>query len=242
MDSRTFALPTALLLSLCVSLPSCGGKQKKSESAANVEIDNEDEFDEGMEMMQEFGGMNQEKVDKTFRDIAPDLSACLTDAGKDQDYLFGDVAFLFKVNLEGVAEVAQVKSSNLGSFRAERCMLDVIKKTRWPKPVGGYIGLVNYGPMGYDAPEDIRPPVEWGSSDVEKTLTDAKNAEELYGCGRGGPFEITAYVGPTGRVLSAGVAHTDDNGEQTAACLVQAIEGMTFDSPGSWKAKVTFTR
>lgn len=240
MDCRTSALPATLLLSLC--LAACGGKKKETETAANVEVDNEDEFDDGMEMMQEFGGMNQEKVDKIFRRIAPDLSACLTSVGKNQDYLFGDVAFLFKVNLQGVAEIAQVKSSNLGSFRAERCMLGVIKKTTWPKPVGGYIGLVNYGPMGYVAPDDIRPPVEWAASDVEKTLTDAKNAEELYACGRGGPFEITAYIEGNGRVLSAGVAHTDDNGEETAACLVDVIEGMTFDSPGSWKAKVTFTR
>jgi hypothetical protein len=240
MDSRTRFLPAALLVSFCLS--ACGGKQKESESAVNVEVDNEDEFDDGMEMMQEFGGMNQEKVDKIFRRITPDLSACLTDVGRDQDFLFGDVAFLFKVNLQGVAEIAQVKSSNLGSFRAERCMLAVIKKTTWPKPVGGHIGLVNYGPMGYVAPDDIRPPVEWSSSDVEKTLTDSKNAEELYACGRGGPYEVTAYIAPNGRVLSAGVAHTDDNGEETAACLAGAIEAMTFDSPGSWKAKVTFAR
>lgn len=240
MDSRNFVIPAALLLALFQN--SCGGNKKEPESAAHVEIDNEDEFDDGMEMMQEFGGMNQEKVDKTFRQIAPDLSACLTETGKGQDYLFGDVAFLFKVNRSGVAEVAQVKSSNLGSFRAERCMLGVIKKTTWPKPVGGHIGLVNYGPMGYDAPEDVRPPVSWQASDVEKTLNDAKNAEVLYACGRGGPFEVTAYIAANGKVLSAGVAHTDDNGEETAACLVGAIEGMTFDSPGSWKAKVTFTR
>lgn len=241
MDSRNFALPTFLLLSL--TLASCGGKNKEADSASNVEVDNEDEFsDDGMEMMQEFGGMNQEKVDKTFRRIAPDLAGCLTSVGAAQDYLFGDVAFLFKVNLDGVAEIAQVKSSNLGSFQAERCMLDVIKETRWPKPVGGKIGLVNYGPMGYDAPEDIRPPVEWSSSDIEKTLTDPQNAEQLYACGRGGPFEITAYIEANGKVLSAGVAHTDDNGEETASCLVSAIENMTFDSPGSWKAKVTFVR
>lgn len=236
--SLSFACPFLIGLSLAA----CGGKQKESESAADVEIDNSDEFDDGLEMMQEFGGMNEEKVAKTFERIAPDLSSCLTTAGAGHDYLYGDVAFLIKVNVNGQAEVAHAKQSNLGSFQAERCMLEVIKKTRWPKPVGGRIGLVNYGPMGYDAPSDVRLPVEWSAKDIEDTLSEPENVETLNACGRGGPYELTAYVESNGRVLSVGVAHTDDTGEETASCLVGAVEGMTFNSPGSWKAKVTFRR
>jgi hypothetical protein len=234
------SLTAALILGL--SLTACGGKQKEPESAVEVEVDNQDEFDDGMEMMQEFGGMNEEKVTRTFNRIVPDMSACLTHAGDGHDFLYGDVAFLVKVNTEGKAEVVHAKSSNLGHFGAERCMLDIIRKTRWPKPVGGKIGLINYGPMGYDAPEDIRPPVDWSTSDIEETLAEDENADMLDACGSGGPYEITAYVESNGQVLSAGISHTDDTGEETASCLVGAVEGMHFNSPGSWKAKVTFRR
>lgn len=235
--SRLTVLP---ILLLGLSVASCGKKQKEADSAADVEVDNSDEFDDGMEMMQEFGGMNEEKVQSTFNRITPDLAGCLKSAGNGRKYLHGDVSFLIKVNMEGQAEVAHAKSSNLGSYQAERCMLDILKNTRWPKPVGGRIGLINYGPMGYDAPDDVRLPVQWTPSDIEKTLSDPHNAETLSACGRGGPFEITAYVESTGKVLSAGIAHTDDEGEETAQCLVSAIEKITFNSPGSWKAKVTF--
>lgn len=225
---------------LCTSLVSCGSKQKPAEEASQIEVNNDDEFDEGMEMMQEFGGMNEEKVTKTFKRLVPDLSACLTGAGSDQDYLYGDVAFLVKVNVKGIAQAAHAERSNLGSYQAENCMLEVLKSTRWPKPVGGHIGLARNG-MGYDAPGDVRPPVQWSASDVEETLQDPDNAEALRACGRGGPFEITAYIGTNGRVLSAGIAHSDDKGDATAACLIGAVEAMTFKSPGSWRAKVTFT-
>lgn len=236
------ALVSAVFLIAGSSLTACGGSKKEAESAPDIEVDNEDEFDDGMEMMQEFGGMNEEKVSRTFNRLIPDLTQCLTDAGNGQSYLFGDVAFLIKVNRNGQAEAAHAKSSNLGSHEAEQCMLRTLKASRWPKPVGGLIGLVNYGPMGYDAPSDVRPPVEWTREDIDSTLTDAENAKALYACGRGGPFEITAYVGTNGSVLSAGIAHTDDSGEDTANCLVETIEGMKFPSPGSWRSKVTFTR
>ena len=237
MRTRIVTAATALL---CVSLVSCGSNQKPANDAPQIEINNDDEFDEGMEMMAEFGGMNEEKVTRVFKRLVPDLSACLTGAGSGNDYLYGDVAFLVKVNRKGVAQAAHAERSNLGSYEAESCMLEVLKNTRWPKPVGGHIGLARNG-MGYDAPSDVRPPVQWSADDVRETLQDSENAEALRACGRGGPFEITAYIGTDGRVLSAGVAHSDDDGEQTAACLVSAVEAMKFQSPGSWRAKVSFT-
>lgn len=238
----TLATLTASLAILSSSfLVGCGKKNKPAEDATTVQIDNDDEFDDGMEMMQEKGGMNEEKVTKTFRRLQPDLSKCLLDSGKAADYLYGDVAFLVVVDQGGKAMQAYAERSNLGSYAAERCMLDVLRASRWPKPVGGLTGDARNG-MGYDAPPDIRPPVEWTEEDIEETLTEEENAEMLNACGGGGPFEITMYVSPSGRVLSAGVAHTVENGDETASCLVGALEGMTFNSPGSWRAKVTFRR
>lgn len=231
--------PLSVLFLTCSSLVACGGGKKPAEDAPKVEIDNEDEFDEGMEMMQEVGGMNEEKVTSTFKRLQPDLVDCLMTAGKGQDYLFGDVAFVVTVDRSGKAVAAHTERSTLGNYQAERCMLDVLTSSTWPKPVGGLIGYARNG-MGYDAPEDIRPPVDWSSAEIDETLADEKNRASLSACGSGGPYELTAYVAPSGKVLSVGVAHTVENGEEKAACLVTAVEEVRFKSPGSWRAKVTF--
>jgi len=217
----------------------CGGKQAPEAAAPGYEIDHEQDDSGGMEMMQEFGGMNEEKVKKTIENLYPSLSECLMNGSKRVDFLGGEVAFLVKVNTSGVAEVAHAERSTLGDYASERCMLDTLKKSRWPKPVGGRIGLARTS-IAFDPPSDVRPPVDWSERDIQKAL--AENDGELAACGRGGPFEITAYVDTKGRVMTAGVAHADDSGEQAASCLVQAVEGIQFGSPGSWPAKVTFRR
>ncbi len=231
-----------LTLVACALLASaCGGKQKEPETPTDVEVDNSDEFDQGMEMMQEFGGMNEEKVTRVFSMAADRLQDCVMQAGNSRPYLAGGVAFLVKVDQTGKAVAAHAERSTLGSYEAERCMLDVLKGSRWPKPVGGLIGLARSS-IEFEASVEERPPVDWSESDIADTLSDSNNASALSACGSGGPFEITAYVAPSGKVLSVGVAHTDDNGDATASCLVDAVGQMKFGSPGSWRAKVTFSR
>lgn len=231
---------TGLSLFSIILLPACGSSQKKKAKApTEVVVDNEDEFSEdGVELSQEFGGMSEDKVTKAFKRLQPDLIDCLTVIGASRDYLVGQVAFLVTVDHTGKAISAHMEQSNLGSYMAERCMLDVLQASSWPKPVGGRKGLARSG-MEYD-PGDVRPPVHWEASDVQSTLTADKNVKNMAQCGGGGPFEITAYVDTHGSVLSAGVAHTDDKGEETAACLIAAVEEMHFQSPGSWRAKVSF--
>jgi len=239
LSLRPSFLVTTCLLALPSLLVACGGKQAPEAQSPAYEVDNEEDDSGGIEMMQEFGGMNEEKVKKTIENLYPTLSECLLNGSKRVDFLGGEVAFLVKVNTSGVAEIAHAERSTLGDFASERCMLGALKKSRWPKPVGGRIGLARTS-IAFDPPSDVRPPVDWSESDVQKAL--AENDGELAACGRGGPFEITAYVDTKGHVMTAGVAHADDAGEEAASCLVQAVEGIQFGSPGSWPAKVTFRR
>lgn len=240
---RAPLLSWALLFNLAaLSLVGCGASQnKKTDTPSKVDVDNDDEFHDDMEMMQEFGGMNEEKVTKVFKRLAPELAGCLTTQSETERYLAGDVAFLVKVDRDGNAVAAHAEKSNLGSYTAERCMLRILKASTWPKPVGGLIGLARWS-IGFDAPLDERPPVHWTSDDAAESLNAAENASSLSNCGGGGPFDLTAYIAPSGKVLSVGVAHSDDNGEETAECLVNAVREMKFSSPGSWRAKVSFTR
>lgn len=228
--------PTLLTLLL---LAACGGKQSPDSSTPRAGAEEDADENGGIEMMQEFGGMNEEKVQKTIKRLYPSLSECLMKGFERVDFLGGQVDFLVKVNLEGKAEAAHAERSTLGDYASERCMLDTLKKAHWPKPVGGRIGLARTS-ITFDPPSDVRPPVHWSELDVSKVLAEHDGA--LRACGNGGPFEITAYVDTQGRVLSAGVAHSDDGGDGAAACLVRAVESVRFSSPGSWPAKVTFQR
>ena len=233
----TPGLITSPLLLVGLMALACG-KQAATEAEAPSADDDREEGDAGgMEMIQEFGGMNEEKVNRTVKKLYPSLSECLMKGFERVDFLGGEVAFLVKVNSAGVAESALAERSTLGDYESERCMLETLKASHWPKPVGGKIGLARTS-ITFDPPGDVRPPVVWSSDDVKEALQE--HSADFAACGPGGPFEITAYVATSGRVLAAGISHDDDAGEATASCVIQAVEGMTFASPGSWPAKVTF--
>ncbi len=227
----------AALSLACAALVACGGSEKEAKSPDEWVVAKDSEQGDGLEVTQEYGGMNQEKVDRTFRKIYPDLAQCLMDGQSRLEFLGGDVKFFLKVNLAGQAEQAHIEESTLGDYETEQCMVSVIKSRKWPKPVGGKLGKV-HSSMGFDHPDDVRPPTSWAQSDIEGALEEVTDAAR--NCGRGGPFTFTAYVDTSGSVMAAGVAHSDDHGEATASCLLEAIRGSHFPSPGSWPAKVSF--
>lgn len=242
MQRLSFALrvsPVLALLGASSLLSTACSKKQEEAKSPGYEVDNERDDSGGMEMMQEFGGMNEEKVQKTIERLYPSLSDCLMNNQENVEFLGGEVAFLIKVNMSGRAEVAHAERSTLGSYDAEQCMLEKLKESRWPKPVGGRIGLARTS-IAFDPPSDVRPPVAWDLEDIDETLS--QHRAELDACGSGGPFEITAYVRTNGSVLAAGIAHADDAGDSTASCLVSTVREIQFKSPGSWPAKVTFSR
>jgi hypothetical protein len=118
-------------------------------------------------------------------------------------------------------------------------MLSAVRSRSWPKPVGGTYGLARKS-FDFDAPNDVRPPVEWDGEQVKGALK--KLSDKLDECrdGASGTFEATAYVSTEGRVLAAGMAPPNAAAERAVDCLVSAIREGSFPSPGSWPAKVSF--
>lgn len=232
-EKRLFGLASSVLF-----LAACSHPQPPAEEP-KYEIDNSEERSGGPEMMAEFGGMNEEKVSRVFKNVQPDLATCLMKGYERVEFLGGEVRFLVNVNLSGRAESAFIEGSDLGDYETERCMLNHLADQKWPKPVGGKIGPARSS-IAFDAPSDVRPPVQWESGDVREAL--ARGSSSLQACGEGGPFVITAYVSTAGSVLSAGVAYSDAAGDEAAACLVKAVRSLKFPSPGSWPAKVSFER
>jgi len=192
-----------------------------------------------MGVMAEVGGLNEEKVEKTFKRLQPAFTDCLMAGLKRVEFLGGEVQFLVEVSLEGQAGAAFIEHSTLGDSETELCMLSSIAASKWPKPVGGRIGLARSG-LTFDVPNDVRGPVLWTSNNIADTLS--RNEANLSECGSGGPFEITSYVQTNGTVMAAGIAYSNAASQPAAECYLERVRAIKFPSPGSWPAKVTFKR
>ena len=226
--------------SVLVGLTACGGDSQKPANSADDMVIEQEPSDglEGVGVSSEIGGLNQDAVDRTFSKSLKDLQACLSRGAEHLEFLGGDVSFFLKVGQDGHLNHAHLEESTLGDRDTERCMLEALEKRTWPKPVGGDMGLARKS-FSFDMPNDVRPPTDWSQESIEETLE--KLSKEIKACSASGPFTITMYVGTEGEVLAAGVAHTEENGEAAADCLVSTLKEGKFPSPGSWPAKVSFT-
>lgn len=194
----------------------------------------------GVRTSSEIGGLNEEKVDATFKSSVEDLRRCVEQGAGRVEFLGGSVELYLKIGGSGRIEHAHFEQSTLGERKTEQCMLDVLRNKTWPKPVGGEVGLARKS-FDFDAPNDVRPPTDWDESEVQETV--AKLHREFKDCKRGRlrGFRATAYVAADGSVLGASVTPPDESGEEYVDCLSEVIQGATFPSPGSWPAKVSFS-
>jgi len=152
----------------------------------------------------------------------------------------GDVAFFLKIDTSGHVVHAHVDRSTIGDRETEKCMLRALQKRSWPAPQGGEIGLARSS-LGFDPPSDARPPTDWPPSRVDDAVRGVR--DEISSCKRGASGELTAtvYVDPEGAPLTVGVAASDESGASAVDCVVGVLTKVTYPSPGSWPAKVTFT-
>jgi hypothetical protein len=188
----------------------------------------------------EIGGLNEEKVDKTFQSALGDFQRCLADGAKRVEFLGGSLNFFVEINSGGKVDHAHLEKSTLGDRQTEKCMLDSLRGKRWPKPVGGLHGLARKA-FDFDPPNDVRAPTSWDSERMSAVV--GRLSRQLSACKNGhkGAFEATLYVATDGSVLSAGVTPPDSAGEAAVDCLVDTLQGASLPSPGSWPAKVTFS-
>jgi len=230
---RALALASIALLAVA-----CGGSEPPPKDASVK--DQAPKTDDGPRVVAsaEIGGMNEDAVDEAFKSSVKGLERCLNAGSKHVEFLGGSVSFYLKIDTNGKVANAHLEHSTLGNRTTERCMLDSLAAKTWPKPVGGEHGLARKS-FTFDPPNDVREPITWDDHDAAPGLK--KIASDLGKCKEGnrGPFEATLYVDTSGKVLSAGAAPPDENGETAVDCLVGVLESASFPSPGSWPAKVT---
>jgi hypothetical protein len=113
----------------------------------------------------------------------------------------------------------------------------------WPKPVGGRTAHAHYTAATFEPLNpDVREAVAMDTSQVKKTSAKLKKqSNEQCRVGSPTPYQVTAYVDTSGKVITASANSSDPNGELTIDCLVDLVKATEFPSPGSYAGKVTFT-
>jgi hypothetical protein len=194
----------------------------------------------GPSVESEIGGLDDTKVKQTFEHLSGRLNGCYTSGAQRLAYLGGEVRFVVRVAKDGSARWAYLKDSTLGDRETEVCMLGVLKGTSWPRPQGGE-GLAENS-FTFDPGTEERPPVAWSPEQLGPAQKKAKSA--LAQCRKQAgtrSIKATMYVETDGKATAVGVASCDEKGEAAADCVIQALKGIKFPSPGSYASKVSLT-
>jgi hypothetical protein len=154
-------------------------------------------------------------------------------------FLAGEIKLAVRVAEDGSTKHAFVKDSTLGDRATETCMLGVLKRQSWPRPVGGKEGNADTT-FSFDPGDEERPPVEWSEARMGDGFKKAK--PELTKCRQNagaGPMKVTLYVETDGKAMAVGLSGADAKSEEAASCVVDLLMGVKFASPGSYAAKVS---
>jgi hypothetical protein len=182
----------------------------------------------------EIGGLNEEAMEKAFTALGGTIQNCLETGMQRVVTLGGQFKLALRIDRRGAARWAYLRESTLGDRDTEKCVLDAARAATWPRPLGGE-GLAE---KAYDFDAQVAP-VALDTKRVRIEIARARKAAAACRQGVDGAFLATAYVRPDGRVLSAGVAPPNEQGEDVADCVVDAIRKTRFRPIGS-RAKVSF--
>jgi hypothetical protein len=189
------------------------------------------------------GTLSEHEIKGALEPRLPKFLRCAQQRLGELEVLAGSITFAFHLATNGAVAGVSPTASSLGDRDTERCMLEVAKQTRFPPPHGGEADFT--WPLELPPDASVRAPVELDSAAAKSALS-AKAGETTAGealhasCG-GGQVVVTAYVEPSGRVLAAGVAAPDLATASEFDCIASGVRGWTFDSPGSYVGKLSFT-
>jgi hypothetical protein len=186
----------------------------------------------------EVGALDDVKVKQTFEHLSGRLTGCFTKGAQRVAYLAGDVRFVVRVARDGSARWVYVKESTLGDRETELCMIGALKGASWPKPQGGE-GLAE-NTFSFDAGSEERPPVAWSPEQLGAAQKKVQRA--LAQCRKQAgtrSLKATMYVETDGKATAVGVASGDEKGDAAADCVIEALKGLKYPSPGSYASKVS---
>jgi hypothetical protein len=183
------------------------------------------------------GTLSQQEIQNALEPRMPKFSRCVQKRSSSVEWVSGSMAFEFLVSTDGSVARVFPRESSMGDRDTERCMLDIAKGTRFPRPHGGE---AEFG-WSLEVPldSDIREPVAWSAGEAGSVIGE-RTSELTSQCGSG-PFALTAYVDVEGKVVAVGGSAPDEARAGQLDCVTQAVQEWVFPSPGSYAAKLQFS-
>jgi hypothetical protein len=238
-SSRCFPLA---ILSLALGV-GCGGPRNTAQTSPRSSKPSNAEKPSDVSVSAEIGGLNEDETAKVFQRAEPGFERCFKKRAQQVELLAGTVKFFVIIGMNGKAKSVTVEESDLGDRDAEKCMQQVLFGMNWPKPVGGRVAHAHYTAASFEPLDpDVREAVTMDAGQVSRLRAKLKQkSTEQCQVGSPTPYQITAYVDTSGKVITASVSSSDPNGELTLDCLVDIVKQSEFPSPGSYAGKVTFS-
>ncbi len=185
------------------------------------------------------GTLSSYDVRHTMEKRGAEFGACHEPRARRVPRLSGNIEFAIRVTPEGTVSHVHIRNSDVGDRPLERCFLEVIAQTPFPKPNGGEANVSYSMILGPARPG--KDPEQWEIDRIERVL--AKGVPELReSCSvTAGSYLITAYVNRKGRVIAAGVSAPEGGEPETLDCLAQGLRSWKMPKPKKGAlAKVSF--
>jgi hypothetical protein len=199
---RAFLIP----LLLAAGCPG-GGKKTVTSPTSQPVADEPDAGEEdpgdGVAVEGLLGTLSQSQIEPVLDKESARLAACYADNVGGLKYVSGQIQLKFRVAADGSVKRVQLAEGDLGSWAIEKCLLKIARTMTFPKPRGGEAEFSF--PIEFPAARSVEvlPPEEAGA-ELEPVLG------QLDDCVESGmqpsAVRVTVYVGPGGKVTSAGFA------------------------------------
>jgi hypothetical protein len=231
---------TAYTVCLSSVLLACGSQQEAK--PVDVEIQQaKDDYDPARNVgaTAEIGAMPEEESVYAFKESFDGIRDCFVAGAQRLEFLGGRISLQVWVDEHGKPQTVFADQSTLGDRKTEQCMFDALKTAAWPKPVGGPIAMAQNS-FEFEVTGDVRPPVNWDEGQIESALDQKRSQINECKAGARQKFLATVYVDTNGEALAVGMAAPDRTQEMHSECLVDLLANLTYPTPGSWPAKVSF--
>jgi TonB family protein len=100
------------------------------------------------------GGLDREVIARVIQRHQSEIKFCFESELQRDPRLAGKVAVAWTIDPTGAVSEAAVSESTLGSPAAERCILDRVRRWRFPEPRGGGVVAVTFPWLFKAAGED----------------------------------------------------------------------------------------
>jgi hypothetical protein len=217
----------------------CGGGQAVTPEHQTQREEREpdrESSEDGAQITGLMGTIPRDEVEDALNPRMQRFFACFEARMRRVEFLSGNIRLSFRIHTDGNVMWVHTSESDVGDREAEQCILQIARGVRFPRPRGGEAEF-SWG-FGFDAPEDVRPPLDWAEGNLGDRSADV--AELARECDARGSYSVTAYITPGGRVLAAGGSTPTADGEAALDCILERVRGWHMPDPGSYAAKITF--